>query len=69
MWPLSTAIISNYSNVLIFILTLSEGRTGEAWEPSNKTMLFLPPLFPNTTWELALITPTPDDGHGDITET
>jgi hypothetical protein len=41
--PLSQATASNHSNVFTFTLLLSEGRAGEAWEPSNKTMLFLPP--------------------------
>jgi hypothetical protein len=32
---------SNHSDVFTFTLLLREGRAGEAWEPSNKTILFL----------------------------
>jgi hypothetical protein len=39
--PLSEATVSNHSNVFSFALLLPEVRAGEAWEPSNKTMLFL----------------------------
>jgi hypothetical protein len=35
---------SYYSNVFTFVLPLTEGRTGLAWDPGNKMMLFLPPL-------------------------
>jgi hypothetical protein len=38
--PLSQATTSNNSNVFTFTLLLSEGRAGEAWEPSYKMMLF-----------------------------
>jgi hypothetical protein len=31
-----------HHNVFTFTLFLQEGRAGVAWEPSNKTMLFLP---------------------------
>jgi hypothetical protein len=34
----------DYQNVFSLTLFLSEGRAGVAWEPSNKMMLFLPPL-------------------------
>jgi hypothetical protein len=33
-----------HHNVFTFTLFLPEGRAGVAWEPSNKMMLFLPPL-------------------------
>jgi hypothetical protein len=32
-----------YRNIFTFTLFLPERRTGVAWEPSNKMMLFLPP--------------------------
>jgi hypothetical protein len=38
---MSQATASNHSNVFTSTLPLSEGREGEAWEPSDKTMLFL----------------------------
>jgi hypothetical protein len=39
--PLSQASASNHSNVFTFTLPLTEGRAGEATEPSNKMSLFL----------------------------
>ena len=36
----------NYSNV-IYILLPSEGRAGEAWDPSNEMTLFLPRSHPS----------------------
>jgi hypothetical protein len=39
----SQAIAYDHPKVFPFTLLLSEGQTGEAWEPSNKTILFLPP--------------------------
>jgi hypothetical protein len=41
--PLSRSTNSNHPDVFIFILTLPEGREGEAWGPSNQMKLF-PPL-------------------------
>jgi hypothetical protein len=41
--PLSEATASKHSTAFTFTLLLSEGRAGEAWEPSYKMMLFLPP--------------------------
>jgi hypothetical protein len=41
--PLSQATACNESNAFTFTLPLSEGRTGEAREPSDKTMVFIPP--------------------------
>jgi hypothetical protein len=38
--PLSQATASKHSNAFTFTLLLSEGRAGEAWEPSYKMMLF-----------------------------
>jgi hypothetical protein len=40
LWPLSQATASNHSNAFTSTLLLSEGRAGEAWEPSYKMMLF-----------------------------
>jgi hypothetical protein len=40
--PLSQATPSNHSNVFMFNLLLSQEREGEAWEPSTKTIPFLP---------------------------
>jgi hypothetical protein len=40
--PLSQANASNLRNHFTSIFSLSEGRAGEAWEPSNKTMLGSP---------------------------
>jgi hypothetical protein len=40
-WPLSESSASYHSNIFTFTVLLSEGRTGEAWESSNKTTLFL----------------------------
>jgi hypothetical protein len=36
------ATISNLSNVFTSTLLMSEGLTGETWEPSNKMTLFPP---------------------------
>jgi hypothetical protein len=53
--PLSQATTSNHSDVFTFILPLPKRLPGEAWEPSNKTMLFLffipppPTMRPLTT--------------------
>jgi hypothetical protein len=41
-WLLSQATVSNHPNTFTSTLPLSEGRTGEAWEPSNRLKLFLP---------------------------
>jgi hypothetical protein len=41
--PLSQVSASNRSNIFTFTLISSEGRAGETWEPSNKSMLFIPP--------------------------
>jgi hypothetical protein len=41
--PLSQTTASKHSNVFTSTLFSSEGRAGEACEPSSKTMLFLPP--------------------------
>jgi hypothetical protein len=38
--PLSQATASKHSDAFTFTLLLSEGRAGEAWEPSYKIMLF-----------------------------
>jgi hypothetical protein len=35
-----------HPNVFTLILSLSDGRAGTAWEPSNYMMLFLPPPPP-----------------------
>jgi hypothetical protein len=40
-WPLSQATASSHTNVFTFTLSLSEVGAGEAWEHSNKIMLFL----------------------------
>jgi hypothetical protein len=40
---MSQATASNHSNIFISTPVLSGGRTGGAWEPSHKMMLFLPP--------------------------
>jgi hypothetical protein len=37
--PLPQATTSNHSNVFTSILFLPKGRTGEAWKPTNKTVL------------------------------
>jgi hypothetical protein len=43
--PISQATASKHSNAFTFMLLLSEGRAGEAWEPSYKIILFpLPTL-------------------------
>jgi hypothetical protein len=42
---LSQAATSNHPNVFTFILPLSEGRVGEAREPSNKPMFSPPPHY------------------------
>jgi hypothetical protein len=42
--PLSQATASNHSKVFTFTILLREGRTGEASESSNETMLCLQPL-------------------------
>jgi hypothetical protein len=42
---------SYYRNVFTFTLFLSAGRAGEAWEPSNKIMLFLP------LWKIKCLSP------------
>jgi hypothetical protein len=47
-------IISNCSNVFTSTLLLSEGQAGEPWEPSNKTMLFLP-----LQWSACYVCPPP----------
>jgi hypothetical protein len=39
--PLFQASTSNRPNVFIFLLLLSERRSGEPWEPPNRMMLFL----------------------------
>jgi hypothetical protein len=41
--PLTLSQVSTccHPNVFTLVLSLSEGHTGNAWEPSNKTMLFL----------------------------
>jgi hypothetical protein len=44
--PLPQATAYNHPNILILTLPLSDGRAGEAWELSNKIMLFLPAVFP-----------------------
>jgi hypothetical protein len=41
--PLSTAAAYNHHRVFIFTLPVSEGRTGEAWEPCNKKTPSLSP--------------------------
>jgi hypothetical protein len=41
--PLPPANTSNQPSVLTFQLPLPEGRAGDAWDTSNKMMLFLPP--------------------------
>jgi hypothetical protein len=40
---LSQVTAYNHHNVFTFIPLLLEGRTGGAWEPCNKMMLFLQP--------------------------
>jgi hypothetical protein len=40
---LSQAFITYHPNVFILILSLTEGRAGIAWEPSDNKMLFPPP--------------------------
>jgi hypothetical protein len=46
--PLSQATASNHANIFTFTLPLSEGRTGEAWEPSNKGCSFSLPAIKST---------------------
>jgi hypothetical protein len=46
---LSQASTSYYPNVFTLILSLSEGRTDKAWEPSNKIILFLAPQIVSVT--------------------
>jgi hypothetical protein len=41
--PLSQATTSKHHNFFSFTVPLPQGWEGEAWEPSNLTMLFLPP--------------------------
>jgi hypothetical protein len=41
--PTSQTTVCNHHNVFTLTLHLSEGRTVEAWEPSNKIMSFLHP--------------------------
>jgi hypothetical protein len=41
--PLSQATTYNHDNVFTFTLLLSEGRAGEAWEPSNRR--YFPQVF------------------------
>ena len=38
--PLSVSFHQCSTRVFIYVFLLSEGRTGEAWEPGNKQMLF-----------------------------
>jgi hypothetical protein len=39
---MSEATISKHSNMFTYRLLLSEGREGEAWDPCNITIVFLP---------------------------
>jgi len=41
--PLFQATTFHHCHIFISVLFLSEGRVGEACEPSNKVMFFLPP--------------------------
>jgi hypothetical protein len=41
--PLSQATVSNHCNIYTFILVLTEGQAGKAWEPSNNKYSSPPP--------------------------
>jgi hypothetical protein len=48
--PLSHVAAFHHSIVFTFILLLSEGRAGEAWEPYKTVMLFLPRVLSYTLY-------------------
>jgi len=53
LWPLFQATTFHHCHIFISVLFLLEGRVGEACEPSNKVMFFLPRLHPHSVCRLS----------------